>query len=88
MNDADRMHDLEQRLAELERRLNQSPSARMLEALLTPEAGMHLRSVGRQQLLVLAEVARGLADLIAPPEQSQATSEARDERQARTIPVD
>jgi hypothetical protein len=88
MNDADRMHELERRLAELERRIDQPPMARMLEGLLTPEAGMHLRSVGRQQLLVWAEVARGLADLIAPPETPSGSGEARDERQSRTIPVD
>jgi len=84
MNEQERIAELERRIMELEQKLNQSPMARVFESLKTPEASMHLRSVGRQQLLLMAEVARGLAELIAPPE----PGDVRDERQTRNVPVD
>ena len=86
MNEQERIAELEQRIAELERRLNQPPMARMFGTLLTPEARTHLRALGRQQLLLMAEVSRGLAELISPAPTEPRASE--DERHSRHVPID
>lgn len=72
------------RIAELERKLNQPPMARMFGMLMTPEA-LPPRALGRQQLL-MAEVSRCLPALISPdPTQPD---DAPDAQHAREVPID
>lgn len=86
MNEQEHIADLERRLADLERKLNESPMARMFGTLMTPDARTHLRALGRQQLLLVAEVSRGLAELLSPaPAEPSATQE---QRRSRQVPVD
>lgn len=86
MNEPERLAELERRIAELERQLHEPPMARMARTLFTPEARTHLRELGSQQLLLMAEVSRGLAELLSPgPTKPDAASDARPSRQ---VPID
>lgn len=86
MNEPERLAELERRIADLERQLYEPSMARMARTLFTPEARTHLRELGSQQLLLIAEVSRGLAALLSPgTTQPDVTSDARPSRQ---IPID
>ena len=83
MNEPERLAELERRIAELERQLHEPPMAR---TLFTPEARTHLRELGSQQLLLMAEVSRGLAELVSPgPTKPDVASDARP---SRRVPID
>jgi len=86
MNEQERMIELEQRVMELERKLTQPPMARIFGALMTPEARTHLRELGSQQLLLIAEVSRGLAELLSPSQTEHDI--ASDTRSSRQVPID
>ncbi len=86
MNEQERIAELESRIAELERKLDEPSMARIFETLMTPDARTRLRALAREQLLLMAEVSRGLAELLSPSPTEPSTSQ--EERHSRHVPVD
>ena len=88
MSEQERVAELERRIEELERKLNEPPMARMSGMLMTPDARGHLRSLVSQQLLLISEVSRGLAELIAHPPAQPSSEDDPGDRRNRHVPVD
>lgn len=86
MNQQECIAELERRIVELERKLNEPLMVRMFGTLMTPEARSHLRMIGSQQLMLMAEISRGLAELISPDQTKP--GEAPEGRSARQVPID
>ncbi len=86
MNQQECIAELERRVIELERKLTQPLMVRMFGTLMTPEARSHLRLLGSQQLMLMAEISRGLAELISPDQTKP--DDAPEERRARQVPID
>lgn len=81
MTSEDRLDDIEQRLRELEQRIDALSLQRIAEAVAHLDGRLDLRSLIRQQLLRASELSRELADVVAP----ESATSGRDE-QAETSP--
>jgi hypothetical protein len=81
MTNEDRLHAIEQRLRELEQRIDALPLQRLAEAVTHLDGRLDLRALVRQQLLRASELSRELADVVAP----ESAASGR-EQQAETSP--